>query len=153
VVSIPPGDVQRMSAGTGVQHSEFNHAPSEVTHFLQIWIKPNRLGVQPSYEQKRIEPSLKNGQLLAIASDQPLPSAVKIHADATLYAGVFNAGQHAELTLDPQRCAYVHLVTGELSVNGHSLNAGDAMLMKSEASLSVDQGKDAEVLVFDLAAN
>ncbi len=153
VVSIPPGDIQRMSAGRGVQHSEFNHAPEELTHFLQIWILPNVHSIEPSYEQKTIAPSLKRGQLVAVASQHDYAQAVKIHADATLWAGEFDGLEAYDMVLDPQRKTYVHLIKGELSVNGQILKTGDAALMSSETQLKLSQGKDAEVLVFDLSAN
>ena len=149
---IPPGDVQRMSAGTGVQHSEFNHATGQETHFLQIWIMPNQQNVKPSYEQKTVPAQRKQGALVLIASEQGRDDAVKIHADAKLYAGLFDQTQTASLALDPRRKAYVHLIKGELKVNGLSLNAGDALLVSDETDLTLTNGQGAEVLVFDLAA-
>jgi quercetin 2,3-dioxygenase len=151
VKAIPPGDVQRMSAGTGVQHSEFNHAPSETTHFLQIWIEPDVTGIAPSYEQKTFAAASKRGQLLRVASRDAAGGAVRIHADASLYLGQFDGVESATLSLDPARKAYVHLVRGQLRVNGQPLSGGDAALLDGEASLTLDQGRDAEVLVFDLA--
>ena len=151
VKGIPPGDVQRMSAGTGVKHSEFNHAQGEVTHFLQIWIQPNVRGIPPSYEQKTVSPSSKRGALALIASHAPTGDAVKIHADAALYAGLFDGAETATLALDTQRKAYVFLVRGDLHVNGQHLQDGDALLVAQEAQLQFTQGQDAEVLVFDLA--
>ncbi len=153
VVSIPPGDVQRMSAGRGVQHSEFNHAPNELTHFLQIWILPNVSSIDPSYEQKTIDPSLKRGRLLAVASQEAYPQAVKIHADATLWAGEFDGIESQNMTLDAKRKTYIHLIKGELSVNGEILQTGDAALLSNETALHLSHGKAAEVLVFDLSAN
>ncbi|MBA3058289.1 MAG: pirin family protein [Gammaproteobacteria bacterium] len=152
VKAIPPGDVQRMSAGTGVQHSEFNHAPDATTHLLQIWIEPNVKGVQPSYEQKTIADSEKQGRLRLVASPDGAQGSVLIHADARLYAGLFDADQRAELTLGPNRKSYVHLVRGELDVNGQRLTTGDAALLADETQLTLAHGKDAEVLVFDLSA-
>ncbi|MEI8399533.1 MAG: pirin family protein [Alcaligenaceae bacterium] len=152
VKGIPPGDVQRMSAGTGVQHSEFNHAQGKQTHFLQIWIMPNQQNVKPSYEQKTVPAQRKQGALVLIASEQGRDDAVKIHADAKLYAGLFDQTQTASLALDPRRKAYVHLIKGELKVNGLSLNAGDALLVSDETDLTLTNGQGAEVLVFDLAA-
>jgi len=152
VKGIPPGDVQRMSAGTGVQHSEFNHATGQQTHFLQIWLLPNQQGVKPSYEQKTVPTQRKQGALVLIASEQGQGDAVKIHADAKLYAGLFDQAQTASLTLDPQRKAYVHLIKGELKVNDLSLSAGDALLMSDETELTITNGQGAEVLVFDLVA-
>lgn len=151
VKGIPPGDVQRMSAGTGVQHSEFNHAAGQQTHFLQIWLLPNQQGVQPSYEQKTVPTQHKQGALVLIASEQGQGDAVKIYADAKLYAGMFNQAQTASLTLDPKRKAYVHLIKGELMVNNISLSAGDALFVSDETELTMTDGRDAEVLIFDLA--
>ena len=151
VKGIPPGDVQRMSAGSGVRHSEFNHAKGEQTHFLQIWIEPNVRGIPPSYEQKTVPESAKRGQLALVAAPEPGENAVKIHADARLYAGLFNGAEQATLSLDAQRKAYVFLVRGRLNANGQTLNAGDAALLQAESSLTLDQASDAEVLVFDLA--
>jgi hypothetical protein len=151
VKGIPPGDVQRMSAGTGVTHSEFNHAAGQTTHFLQIWIQPDQTDVPPSYEQKSVPPAQKRGRLRLVASGQPDAGAVKIHADASMYAGLFNGAEHAVLPLDPQRKAYVHLVRGELDVNGQRLQGGDAALLAGESVIHLSKGRDAEVLVFDLA--
>ena len=118
VKGIPPGDVQRMSAGSGVTHSEFNHAKDQTTHFLQIWIEPNVAEIEPSYEQKTIPVIEKDGKLLIIASPSGNDGAVKIHADAKVYAGLFDGDQSFELRLDPSRKFYVHLIRGSLKVNG-----------------------------------
>jgi hypothetical protein len=150
IKAIPPGDVQRMSAGTGVQHSEFNHAPNATTHLLQIWIEPNVLGVKPSYEQKTFLDTEKQGQLRLVASPDGAQGSVTIHADARLYAGLLDGDQTAQLTLAPNRKSYVHLVRGELDVNGQRLTAGDAALLADEIQVNLTHGKDAEVLVFDL---
>jgi len=150
VKGIPPGDVQRMSAGRGVTHSEFNHAPKQITHFLQIWIEPNVTGIAPSYEQKTFDEAEKRGRLRLLASPEGAQGAVKIHADAALYAGLFDGAESAELSLDPARKAYVHLVRGRLSVNGQALHAGDALRVQGESRLSFHGGQSAEVLVFDL---
>lgn len=152
VETIPPGDVQRMSAGTGVQHSEFNHAPDRLTHFLQIWIEPNALGVAPSYEQKSFPDEAKRGKLRLIASPDGADGSVTIHADARVWAGLFDGAEAATLTLRPSRKGYVHLVRGALQVNGRALAAGDAALIEHEERLTLDHGQDAEVLVFDLDA-
>lgn len=152
VEGIPPGEVQRMSAGTGVMHSEFNHAPDSETHFLQIWIEPNVRGIPPSYEQKAFADAEKRGVLRRVASNDTAEGAVKLHADATIYAGLFDGAESARLALDPTRKAYVHLVRGELTVNGQALKTGDAVALRDEAVLVLDQARDAEVLVFDLAA-
>ncbi len=150
IEGIPPGDVQRMSAGRGVQHSEFNHAPDETTHFFQIWIEPNVRGIAPSYEQKTVPPASKRGALSRIAG--PEDAVVTIHADASLYAGLFDGAESAVLQIAPQRKGYVHLIRGRLNVNGVALSAGDAALLDDEPSITLDHGDDAEVLVFDLAA-
>ncbi len=151
IKGIPPGDVQRMSAGRGVQHSEFNHAKDETTHFLQIWIEPNVTGIPASYEQKTFAESTKRGSLRLVASPDGAEGSVTIHADASLYAGLFDGAEAATLTLDPARKSYVHLVRGELEVNGQKLAAGDAAMIASETRLMLANGKQAEVLVFDLA--
>jgi len=151
VKGIPPGDVQRMSAGRGVMHSEFNHAEGQATHFLQIWIEPNVQGIEPSYEQKTIPTAAKRGHLQLVASPQGEGHAVKISADAALYAGLFDGAESAQLTLNPARKAYVHLIQGQLKVNGKALQGGDAALIEGESTLTLDSGQDAEVLVFDLA--
>ena len=152
VQAIPPGDVQRMSAGTGVRHSEFNHSPDRTTHFLQIWIEPHTQGIDPGYEQKSIPDSAKRGRLAVVASPTGGEHAVTVHADATVRAGLFDGAESARLTLDPRRKAYVHVVRGTLRVNGHALRAGDALKLAEEAELRLDEGRQAEVLVFDLAA-
>ena len=151
IKGIPPGDVQRMSAGTGVTHSEFNHAKDQTTHFLQIWIEPNVMEIPPSYEQKSIPLSEKQGKLCLIASPDGSGNAVKIHADAKVYAGLFDGHQSQKLDLDLQRKAYVHLIRGSLHVNDIPLSSGDALLIENESSLLISGGKDAEVLVFDLS--
>jgi redox-sensitive bicupin YhaK (pirin superfamily) len=153
VKGIPPGDVQRMSAGRGVMHSEFNHAQDRTTHFLQIWIEPNVTGIEPSYEQKGFAESEKRGKLRLVASPDGAQGSVLIHADARVYAGLFDGAEQATLALDAKRLVYVHLVRGELEVNGKRLSAGDAAKLQGEAQLKLAQGKDAEVLVFDLSAH
>ena len=152
VKGIPPGDVQRMSAGTGVMHSEFNHAEGESTHFFQIWIEPNERGIAPSYEQKSFAPAEKQGVLRLVASPDGADNSVLIHADAKLYGGLFDGAQTAELALDPQRKAYVQVLRGAISVNGTPLCTGDAALLDGESRLALADGKHAEVLVFDLQA-
>ena len=152
IKGIPPGDVQRMSAGTGVQHSEFNHADGQTTHFLQIWIEPNVGGIPPSYEQKTFPDGQKRGALRLVASPDGRDGSVTIHADACLYAGLIDAQETVDKALDPARKTYVHLVRGTLQVTGQALSAGDAALMEGESSLSLTDGRDSEVLVFDLAA-
>jgi len=152
VKGIPPGDVQRMSAGTGVRHSEFNHAPDLETHFLQIWILPDQRGVTPGYEQKTIPGQAKRGALALVASPQTSTHGVKLHADASMYAGLFDDAEETRLELHPERKAYVFLIRGSLSVNDMDLQAGDALLVSQETELHIKQGRASEVLVFDLAA-
>jgi len=152
VKAIPPGDVQRMSAGTGVQHSEFNHAPHDTTHFFQIWIEPNELGVTPSYEQTTFSAADKQGKLCLVASPDGAHGSVRIHADARLFAGLFEAGQTATLGLMAGRRAYVHVVRGAISVNGVPLSTGDAALLADEPQVALSEAQGAEVLVFDLCA-
>jgi redox-sensitive bicupin YhaK (pirin superfamily) len=151
VRGIPPGDVQRMSAGSGVQHSEFNHAPQQTTHFLQIWIEPNVQGIAPSYEQKTFAEAEKRGVLRLVASPDAAQGSVLIHADARLYAGLLDGAQKVQLATDPKRKLYVQLIRGALQVNGTPLEGGDAALLEGESQLLLDQAQDAEVLVFDLA--
>ncbi|MES2297117.1 MAG: pirin family protein [Pseudomonadota bacterium] len=152
VTGIPPGDVQRMSAGSGVTHSEFNHAEGQTTHFLQIWIMPNVMNIAPSYEQKTIPDAQKRGALRLIGSRDGAQDSLTIHADAAIYAGLFDGDERAELALDPDRKAYVHVIRGRLNINGLQLEAGDAVLLDKESKISVSNGRDAEVLAFDLAA-
>jgi redox-sensitive bicupin YhaK (pirin superfamily) len=152
VKGIPPGDVQRMSAGSGVQHSEFNHAPNDTTHFFQIWIEPNVTGIAPSYEQKTFTAPEKQGSLRLVASSDAAQGSVKIHADARMYSGLLDGAEQATLDMDPARKAYVHLVRGSLAVNGTALSAGDAALLQGESQIALTQATDAEVLVFDLQA-
>ncbi len=152
VKGIPPGDVQRMSAGSGVTHSEFNHAKDQTTHFLQIWIEPNVSEIGPSYEQKSIPEIEKDGKLRIIASPTGNDGAVKIYADAKVYAGLFDGDQSFEQALDPNRKFYVHLIRGSLDVNGQALDGGDALFLQEEDQLVISNGKNAEVLVFDLSA-
>ena len=150
VKGIPPGDVQRMSAGSGVQHSEFNHAKDQETHFLQIWIEPNISGIAPSYEQKTFAKGDKQGKLKLVASSTGAEGSVTIHANADLYAGLFDKGETASLTLAANHKSYVHLVRGELKVNGVVLRTGDAAKLVNEQAVHITDAVDAEVLVFVL---
>jgi quercetin 2,3-dioxygenase len=149
--AIVPGEVQRMSAGRGVMHSEFNHASDRQTHFLQIWILPRERAIEPGYEQKAFPDSSKRGRLCLVAAEDGRDGSVTIHADAALHAGLFDGGESAELALTPGRLTYVYLARGALDVNGLSLSAGDAASLEREAVLHLAQGHQAEVLVFDLA--
>ncbi len=147
--AIVPGDVQRMSAGTGVRHSEYNHDAAKVTHFLQIWIEPRHSGLPPSYEQKHFPPQEKRGRLRLIASPDGAEGSVTIHQDARVYAGLFDGEERASHAIGAGRRAYVHVARGEIEVNGETLRAGDAL--KSEGgTLALAQGRAAEVLLFDL---
>lgn len=148
--SILPGEVQRMSAGRGIQHSEFNHAPDATTHLLQIWLLPEARGVEPSYEQKQFSAEEKRGVLRLVASPDARDGAVKINADAAMYVGLFDGAERAELALDSRRLAYVHVARGAVKVNGRLLAAGDAAKLDGEAALNLSDGTDAEVIVFDL---
>ena len=149
--TIPPGDVQRMSAGTGVLHSEYNHASDRATHFLQIWILPRITGIRPGYEQKTFPAQDKRGRLRLVASRDGTDGSVTINADARLYAGLFDGQEQAALAADPARKYYVHLVRGELQVNGQALRGGDAAMLEGESAIALTGGRQAEVLVFDLA--
>ena len=151
VKGIPPGDVQRMSAGTGVQHSEFNHAEGQTTHFLQIWIEPNVKGIAPGYEQKTFSATEKRGKLRLVASNDGADGSVKVHADAKIYAGLVDGDEGITLALNPTRKTYVQLVSGGLEVNGQTLAQGDAALLQQETQLQLARGQNAEVLVFDLS--
>lgn len=152
VKGIPPGDVQRMSAGSGVTHSEFNLAKDQTTHFLQIWIEPNTLEVAPGYEQKTIPLEDKQGKLCLVASPTGENHSVKIHADAKMYAGLFDGDQSATLAINPKLKAYIHLIKGSLNINGETLSSGDALLIQDEAEIQIKDGENAEVLVFELTA-
>jgi redox-sensitive bicupin YhaK (pirin superfamily) len=148
---IRPGDVQRMSAGKGVMHSEFNHAQDRQTHLLQIWIEPNVRGIAPGYEEKHFDEADKRGRLRLIASPDGRDGSVTIHQDAKVYAGLFDGGERAAVPLANGRRAYVHVASGEVTVNGTPLKAGDALKAIDEAQVELTQGRQAEVLLFDLA--
>jgi len=144
------GDVQRMSAGTGVRHSEFNHSATAPVHFLQIWIQPNVKGIPPSYEEKHFTAAEKQGQLRLIASADGRDNSVLIHQDASIYAAILNGEQPLQHTLANGRTAYVHLIRGRLSVNGTELNGGDAVKVTAETLITLANAEAAEVLLFDL---
>jgi len=148
---IQPGDVQRMSAGTGVVHSELNASKTDDVHFLQIWLQPARRGLPPGYEQKSFPAADKAGRLRLVASPDGRDGSVTVHADASLYAGVLGAGQTAELPLAPGRHAWVHVARGAARVNGHDLTAGDGLALSDEALVRIEGQDRGEVLVFDLA--
>jgi redox-sensitive bicupin YhaK (pirin superfamily) len=147
---IRPGDVQRMSAGTGVTHSEFNPQSDAPVHFLQIWIEPERRDLPPSYEERRFEVAQKRGRLALIASPDGAHGSVRIHQQAWVHAGLFDGAEAVELPLAVGRRAYVHLARGCLTVNGEVLETGDALKLTGESRLSLSGGEQAEVLVFDL---
>lgn len=147
---IRPGDVQRMSAGRGVRHSEFNNSDKDEVHFLQIWIQPNELSIAPEYEEKRFTPEDKRGRLRLIAAPDGAEGSVRIHQDARVYAGLFDGDERDELALEPDRRAFVHVARGRVTVNGEALNTGDALKIKGESKVAIEGGQAAEVLVFDL---
>jgi redox-sensitive bicupin YhaK (pirin superfamily) len=148
--AIVPGDVQRMSAGKGVMHSEFNHAQNGVTHFLQIWIEPNVTGIPPSYEQKHFDAASKRGRLRLVASPDRREGSVKIHQEAFLYAALLDGADREVHKLQSGRRAYVHVARGKLTVSGQPLEAGDALKVVNTAEIVLEKGQEAEVLLFDL---
>ena len=150
--TIRPGDVQRMSAGRGVQHSEFNASKSEPVHFLQIWIQPNVRGIAPSYEEKHFDSSERRGRLRLIASPDKADGSLLIHQDARVYAGLFDAAEEATLELPAGRRLYLHVARGRLRANDTDLTAGDALGLTDARTLKLHDAHQAEVLVFDLAA-
>lgn len=147
---IRPGDVQRMSAGRGVMHSEFNQSTERPVHLLQIWIMPNLYGIAPSYEEKRFSDADKRGRLRLVASADGRDGSVLIHADAALYAGRFDGGETAAYRLEVDRLAYVHVARGSLVVDGTTLEAGDALKVSAAGDIVFEGGRNAEVLLFDL---
>lgn len=148
--SIVPGEVQRMSAGSGVTHSEYNQDSEGLTHFLQIWIIPKFTGITPGYEQKTFPDTEKRGRLRLVASPDGADGSVIIHQDARMYSGLFDGDETATLPLAPGRLGYVHMVKGWATVNGHAVSAGDALLYADEDAVRVERGTGAELLVFDL---
>lgn len=144
------GDVQRMSAGSGVSHSEFNHSADETVHFLQIWLFPEVEGIPPSYEETHFTPESKRGQLRLIVSEDGRDGSLKIHQNARIYAGLFDGDEQARLELAPGRGSYVQVARGQVKVNGITLDTGDALQIRDEAQVTLENGRDAEVLVFDL---
>jgi quercetin 2,3-dioxygenase len=147
---IRPGSVQRMSAGTGIQHSEFNASSNEQVHFLQIWLMPNVTGIPPGYEEKYFDEAEKRGVLRLVASPDGLDGAVKIHADARMFAGLVDAGERIGHPIAKDCSLYVHVARGSVLLNGIPLQAGDAAMLTGESHLVVEQGEKAEVLVFEL---
>jgi redox-sensitive bicupin YhaK (pirin superfamily) len=148
--TIRPGDVQRMSAGTGIRHSEFNASATDTLHLLQIWLMPNVTGIPPGYEEQHVAPADKRGRLRVVAAPDGRDGAVKIHADATLLAGLFDGDEAADYTVAPGHKIYLHVARGALTVNGERLLAGDAAMVEDIALLHLTDGEAAEVLLFDL---
>ena len=148
---IRPGDVQRMSAGTGVQHSEYNHAKAP-THFLQIWIEPDVQGIPPGYEEKHFPVADKRGRLKLVASPDGAEGSVKVHQDARIYAGLFDGEEAAQFALAANRKVYVHVARGSIEINGEKLSPGDAVKISGEVAVALANGAKAEVLLFDLPA-
>lgn len=144
------GDVQRMSAGTGVRHSEFNHSSDERVHFLQIWIQPNVQDIEPSYEEKHFNEAEKAGQLRLIASSDGRDGSVLVHQDTDIYASILTGDERLNYTLSADRTAYLHLIKGQLTVNGERLTSGDAVKIVSETALVINDADNAEFLLFDL---
>lgn len=147
---IRPGDVQTMSAGSGVRHSEFNASSTDPVHFLQIWIVPDRKGVPPRYQQAHFGPEEKRGRLRLILSPDGEAGSLSLHQDARVYAGLFDGDERATLSLAAGRHAYVHVARGTVSLNGQPLRAGDGVRVRDASTLTLSDGQDAEVLVFDL---
>jgi redox-sensitive bicupin YhaK (pirin superfamily) len=148
--TIEPGDVQRMSAGSGIRHSEYNASSTNPVHFLQIWITPNVLDIEPSYEERRFSPSEKRGQLRLIVSPDGASGSLAMHQDAKLYTGLFDFDEVGLLPATPDRAMYVHVARGSIDVNGIALAAGDAIRLVNGEGLRLEHGVGAEVLVFDL---
>ena len=148
---IRPGDVQRMSAGTGVRHSEFNPSPDEPVHLLQIWIEPSVSGIAPGYEEKHFDAASRRGRLRLIAARGGRDGAVDIHQDAAVYAALIDLDERVTHPLAAGRKAYVHVARGSITVNGRELAAGDALKISGEPAVVIERGEDAEILLFDLA--
>ncbi|WP_314410077.1 pirin family protein [Pseudomonas kuykendallii] len=149
---IRPGDVQLMSAGTGVSHSEYNHSAADPVHFLQIWIVPDRRGAQPRYQQQHFDEASKRGQLRLIISPDGDAGSLQVRQNARVYAGLFDGDEQARLTLDEDRYAYVHVARGSVELNGVQLRQGDGVRLRDTRELTLSHGEGAEVLVFDLRA-
>lgn len=150
---IRPGDVQMMSAGTGIRHSEFNPSKDERVHLLQIWIVPDRRGVAPRYQQVHFDAAEKRGRLRLIISPDSADGSLNVYQDVRVYAGLFDGAESASLALAPERYAYVHVARGALEINGVRLQAGDGMRVRQESKLEFGKGENAEVLVWDLRPN
>jgi len=147
---IRPGDVQRMSAGTGVVHSEYNLSKNEPVHFLQIWIMPDTQGIPPGYEQKVFADEDKRGRLCIVSSPDGRDGSITIHQDALIFSALVDGGERVQHEIAEGRQAYVHVARGKVVVNGEALNPGDALKIREERSVTIEQGEQAEVLLFDL---
>ena len=147
---IRPGDVQRMSAGTGVRHSEYNHSPVEPVHFLQIWLQPNKFGVEPAYDQRHFPVEQRRGRLVLLVSPDGHFGSIATHQDALLYGTVLEAGDVLDHSLEPGRRAYIHIARGQVRVNGQTLSQGDGLAVENQPVLRFEGGDAAEVLLFDL---
>lgn len=150
--AILPGEVQRMSAGRGIAHSEYNHS-KDTTHLLQIWIHPTQKGIDPGYEQKAFSAEEKRGRLRLVASHDGAEGSVRFTADARLYAGLFDGNESQQWAVPAGRKVYAHLAQGQLHINGEAMSAGDALMIEDEAMLQIGQGQAAELLLFDLPAD
>jgi redox-sensitive bicupin YhaK (pirin superfamily) len=150
---IRPGDAQMMSAGSGIRHSEYNHSREELVHFLQIWIVPNRKGVEPRYQQQHFSAAEKRGKLRLIISPDGAEGSLSVYQDARVYAGLFDGEESQTFMLPENRYAYVHIARGSIDVNGERLSAGDGIRIRQEQQISLQKGNQAEVLLFDLRPN
>jgi hypothetical protein len=148
---IQPGDVQRMSAGTGIRHSEFNHSETESVHFLQIWLLPKTAGIRPSYEQRNFELAKSPGKLRLVAAPDAREGALTVHQDVDLYAAVLEPGDRISHTLQPQRHAWIQVARGAVTLNGLPLDKGDGVAISDETNLVIEATTDAEILLFDMA--
>ncbi len=149
---IRPGDVQLMSAGRGVRHSEFNASPDTEVHFLQVWIEPAASGTEPSYQQRHYSAADKRGRLRLILSPDGAEESLRIGQDARVYAGLFDGAERQDFDLPDRRFGYVHVAKGSVEINGRRLAAGDGVKLTEERRLAIGGGEEAEVLVFDLRA-
>jgi quercetin 2,3-dioxygenase len=150
---IKPSDVQMMSAGTGIQHSEFNPSQTEQVHFLQIWIVPNQKNVMPRYQQVHFDEDNKRGKLRLIISPDGQEGSLSVYQDAKVYAGLFDGGESGQLELNPNRYAYIHVAKGDLEINGYHFHAGDGARLRKEQTLTFAKGNQSEILLFDLRPN
>ncbi len=150
---IRPGDVQMMSAGSGIRHSEYNHSREELVHFLQIWIVPDRKGVAPRYQQQHFSDAEKRGKLRLIISPDGTEGSLSVYQDVRVYAGLFDGDESQTLVLPENRYAYVHIARGSIEINGERLSAGDGVRIRKEQQITLQNGEQAEVLLFDLRPN